>query len=1298
MSLLKTFVALGADPKAKVIPQIPEKDDNNIIEPEEEQKLFNRNFKMPTKKIIEKKKSNKMFALSSAWHFVAQRPIKELVDYLKELNIPIDESNMLGNTPFSFLMRGTFRPPFLDFKSLYGIFKEKVNIDYQNSRGESPFLKLFRERNYEMASFLAKEGANVNLCDSKGNFALKYAVMSNDFQQAKMLLEEFHADPNIVDTMRRSALHYAINNSQPNIDSTSELEELLLDYGANVNAVDLRGRSPLHYAFVKIGNWKSSSYIDPIEAVTTLCSKVDIDVNVQDKWGKTPLHYAAQRGSTISTVFLLNRGADLEKKDIYSNSPLGIAFLYKHPDYAITLIERNADVSQLVCPQITKPEEEVEEKKEAESDEELFSDNEEKVEKEKLPWKKRMKKEPKRFDYPKYPRPRKAKKQQPPSQPEGLSVTDEPQSMFRVAIRMGWQGMLYLLLDKRYDYMLGMENALTEGKYQLLLNLLRKTAKDSVVQRYNDNDQNLIHILAMHGGNANLSQLQEIYKQFLKRGVQQMAVDIYGRTALHYAVIFRNLQMIKLLLEAGYEPNQEDNQGDTAIALLVKGFGIDDCGEILKELLRAGGNLNVSCKEDGPSGSIYTATPLIQLVRYLISKPHSFYELKNLLITFFEKGADCSLVDSNGRDVFMWAAMGNSVEILEILLKNARGFNAKQVDCYGKTAVHYAVKQFDIGSYQNSLILDILLTHRFEHSIPDKNGLTPVHYAASQANGKLIQVFRKHGIPVPESKPNVWPKNIRFLKDWELQFDYHQDAEKYLSSIEERLAQNLKAAVDKVGNEGEPLEVIYDAKENPYDVYMNKVNIKNGLYGEYVFYRMQLLHNTNRDVYFVYTRWGRIGEDGMFQKTPFGNKQEAEEEFDKIFKSKTGNNWEQKKEFKRHKHKYVAMALNDRKIQYKALLKPFNFKTLPHKSTLPKPLKHLFKLIVNIALYEKTMASFGIDVQQLPISRLKNETLNECRSLLEKLEGIIKELADEMAKGSEAKNDRLEQLYDECNELSSRYYELLPQEQYKEFKPPPICTQSALNVQISLIEDLINIESASKLLLAAQSRVTELNPLDYCYNSMGIELSCLEQNSEEFDIISRYINRSIIKESNNNYQQIKLKQIFAVQRRGELERFKPFNEMENKWLLFHGSRMSNFIGILAQGLRIAPTNTAITGWAFGKGIYFADMFSKSAGYCSGSDNQDLLMLVCEVALGKMSTPSSATFTNAGPPSGFDSVRVIGSKGPNMNNKLYLDDDSEIPIGEIIENSGKRTYVVAYNEYVVFNQDQVRIRYLIQWSR
>jgi poly [ADP-ribose] polymerase len=57
---------------------------------------------------------------------------------------------------------------------------------------------------------------------------------------------------------------------------------------------------------------------------------------------------------------------------------------------------------------------------------------------------------------------------------------------------------------------------------------------------------------------------------------------------------------------------------------------------------------------------------------------------------------------------------------------------------------------------------------------------------------------------------------------------------------------------------------------------------------------------------------------------------------------------------------------------------------------------------------------------------------------------------------------------------------------------------------------------------------------------------------------------------------------------------------------------------LFQGLRIAPPEAPVTGYMFGKGIYFADMVSKSANYCCTSPSDPVgLLLLCEVALGNM---------------------------------------------------------------------------------
>ena len=136
--------------------------------------------------------------------------------------------------------------------------------------------------------------------------------------------------------------------SSATADATFETEQLIIDLGVKVNQKDSFGRVPLHYSFVKNGRSTlegASSYsTDPIETVSSLCAQKNIEIDVADKWNKTPLHYASMMGSTISVIYLIQRGASTKSVDIYGNTPLGVAMLYRQFNYAITLIQKNADV------------------------------------------------------------------------------------------------------------------------------------------------------------------------------------------------------------------------------------------------------------------------------------------------------------------------------------------------------------------------------------------------------------------------------------------------------------------------------------------------------------------------------------------------------------------------------------------------------------------------------------------------------------------------------------------------------------------------------------------------------------------------------------------------------------------------------------------------------------------------------------------------------------------------------------------------------------------------------------------
>jgi predicted DNA-binding WGR domain protein len=111
---------------------------------------------------------------------------------------------------------------------------------------------------------------------------------------------------------------------------------------------------------------------------------------------------------------------------------------------------------------------------------------------------------------------------------------------------------------------------------------------------------------------------------------------------------------------------------------------------------------------------------------------------------------------------------------------------------------------------------------------------------------------------------------------------------------------------DPSGKFNDDCVVMYDDHtEQHFDVYLTRVEIgKFQPGGDYLFYKMQLVLDKSRDLPILLTRWGRIGEEGAFQKTPYTTHEEAIHEFHKVFEQKTGNKWGPKEKFAKKWRKF----------------------------------------------------------------------------------------------------------------------------------------------------------------------------------------------------------------------------------------------------------------------------------------------------------------------------------------------------------------------------------------------------------
>lgn len=120
----------------------------------------------------------------------------------------------------------------------------------------------------------------------------------------------------------------------------------------------------------------------------------------------------------------------------------------------------------------------------------------------------------------------------------------------------------------------------------------------------------------------------------------------------------------------------------------------------------------------------------------------------------------------------------------------------------------------------------------------------------------------------------------------------------------------------------------------------------------------------------------------------------------------------------------------------------------------------------------------------------------------------------------------------------------------------------------------------------------------------------------------------------------------------------------------------------------------VTGYMFGKGIYFADMVSKSANYCfTDPQNPFGLMLLSEVALGNTHDLVEADYIEK-LPVGKHSTKGIGKTQPDPNGARTRADGVVVPMGKPITNK-RLSSKLLYNEYIVYDANQVKMQYLLK---
>ncbi|CAF0920722.1 unnamed protein product [Brachionus calyciflorus] len=480
------------------------------------------------------------------------------------------------------------------------------------------------------------------------------------------------------------------------------------------------------------------------------------------------------------------------------------------------------------------------------------------------------------------------------------------------------------------------------------------------------------------------------------------------------------------------------------------------------------------------------------------------------------------------------------------------------------------------------------------------------------------------------------------------------------------------AVVDPETNlEDEGHVLLEHGSKDPYSVVLGLVDISRGTNS---YYKMQIIEDDKKDKYYLFRAWGRVGTTiGGNKLENYSKKHDVINDFCALYLDKTGNTWDSRKYATKQPNKFYPLEMdygNDDEDSAMSKLNDENYNSI---SKLAKPIQNLIKLIFNIETMKQQMKEFEIDLNKMPLGKISSNQIKQAFNILNELNELMDRKSNETL----------------ILDASNRFYTLIPHD-FGMKKPPLLNDPSLIKNKTEMLNNLLDLEIAYNI-LKTDSNSTE-DPIDMHYNKLKCHMEVLDHECEEFTRLVKYVQNTHAA-THSSFKLI-VEDIFKVVRDGEESKYESYKNLHNKKLLWHGSRLTNYAGILSQGLRIAPPEAPCTGYMFGKGVYFADMVSKSANYCfTTSSNPTGLLLLCEVALGDMYERTQAEFvTNL--PKGKHSTKGCGRTAPSPEQSHFTPDGVEIPMGNGVD-SGVKNSSLLYNEYIVYDVNQIKMKYLLR---
>jgi len=278
------------------------------------------------------------------------------------------------------------------------------------------------------------------------------------------------------------------------------------------------------------------------------------------------------------------------------------------------------------------------------------------------------------------------------------------------------------------------------------------------------------------------------------------------------------------------------------------------------------------------------------------------------------------------------------------------------------------------------------------------HGKSALDYALEGGSGRLSHVLQEL-LNVPAEQREK-PKAIgNGIKD-DIDFGYGKpshaaDAEAILEKINEDETGGSKPSpeVDSLSGMTDWGQIIEDLTTGLHgDVLLSEVDVKGSGEFQQNFTRMQIIGHKLKKQFVLFTRSGKVGEEGDWKITPFAIPENAIREFMKLYKIKTGNEWTSLPDFRRctKKHALIPFDLMNR---VSAADLEFDLEA-DSASKLSEPVQELFRELTQVSCLKEVVKQSHLDHTIMPFGRLVRKQLEDGVNLLFDIRDLIIALTD----------------------------------------------------------------------------------------------------------------------------------------------------------------------------------------------------------------------------------------------------------------------------------------------------------------